>query len=287
MNKLEYLKDRLYISRASYEDAMLPKESNGLIWFSFPAIDKMPCFINAFSTRIGGVSKGDFASWDVSYGRGNDPESVKENIRLLGQAAGFAPERVVLSDQVQSVNVRRVGSADCGNGYNRECSWHDADGIITDEEDVILMTLHADCLPLYFIDTEHTAIGLSHAGWKGSVDGRMVKNTICAMEKEFGTRPRDLMCAIGPAISQESYEVGEDVAKLFRDEFLIEKGDGKFLLDLPASNRQAMIEQGVLEDRIILSGICTCRNKEFFFSQRGHGRKRGNNAAFLGIRSEF
>lgn len=107
---------------------------------------------------------------------------------------------------------------DAGNGLTREREFHDTDGLITDVPGIVLSTFYADCVPLYFVDPVHRAIGLSHSGWRGTVN-RMGKATIEAMRREYGSRPEELCCAIGPSICQDCYEVSEDVAMEFEQTF--------------------------------------------------------------------
>ena len=256
-----------------------------VVWLSFPEMDKEDWCLNVFSTRMGGISTGHLASMNLSFGRegpGNE-ETVRENFRRLGAAAGFAAEDVILSDQTHTTNVRRVGRKDRGSGFLRPLEWTDVDGFITDEPGCVLSTFYADCVPLYFADPRHRAIGLSHSGWKGTAH-KMGAHTVRAMEKAFGTRPEDLLCGIGPSICQDSYEVGEDVARFFRKEFLIEKGNGKFLLDLWAANKAVLTEAGVREENIEMSNLCTSCNADLLFSHRASKGRRGNLGAFLMIR---
>ena len=135
-------------------------------------------------------------------------------------------------------NVLRVGRKQCGIGVTRKRPYTDVDGLITNEPNVVLATFYADCVPLYFVDPVHRAIGLSHSGWRGTVN-RMGKETLIAMNREFGTEAHDVIAAIGPSICQDCYEISQDVAEHFVDEFatiddphasdiLFYKGDGKY-----------------------------------------------------------
>lgn len=100
----------------------------------------------------------------------------------------------------------------------RKRPYTDVDGLITNEPNVVLATFYADCVPLYFVDPVHRAIGLSHSGWRGTVN-RMGKETLIAMNREFGTEAHDVIAAIGPSICQDCYEISQDVAEHFVDEF--------------------------------------------------------------------
>lgn len=261
-------------------------QSGEVVWLSFPRMDQESWCLNAFSTRLGGISKGHLASMNLSFGRegsGNE-ETVRENFRRLGSAAGFSAENLILSDQTHTTNVRRVGKNDRGNGFLRPLEWKDVDDFITDEPECVLSTFYADCVPLYFVDPRHRAIGLSHSGWRGTAQ-KMGAQTIRSMEEAFGTDPEDLLCGIGPSICQDSYEVGEDVAGYFREEFLKDRGNGKYLLDLWAANKAVLMEAGVREENIEISNLCTATNPDILFSHRASKGKRGNLGAFLMIRN--
>ena len=163
----------------------------------------------------------------------------------------------------------------------------DVDGMITDVPGLILATFYADCVPLYFIDPVHHAIGLSHSGWRGTV-GRMGQHTIEVMRREFHSDPGEILAAVGPSICQDCYEVSEDVASAFAKEFsgheceiLIEKGGGKYQLDLWKSNEIVLRDAGILPEHLAVTNLCTCCNPNLLFSHRASHGKRGNLGAFL------
>lgn len=203
---------------SSDETHMQVREKNGVTFLTYPAFENLPEIIHCFSTRLGGVSEGIFSSMNLSFTRGDNENAVKENYRRLGAAVGFAPEDVVSSDQTHTTNVRLVGAEDRGNGITRPRTFHDTDGMITNVPGVVLATYYADCVPLYFVDPVHHAIGLSHSGWRGTV-GKIGKVTIEKMHQEFGSDPAELLTAIGPSICQDCYEVSEDVILEFQNAF--------------------------------------------------------------------
>lgn len=253
----------------------------------FPLLEETGLVRHCFTTRLGGVSVGDCATLNLSFSRGDDIAAVRENYRRLAEALGVSEGQFVLSDQAHTTHVRRVGREDAGNGLVRENRFSQVDGMVTDEPGIVLSTFYADCVPLYFLDPAHRAIGLSHSGWRGTV-ARMGAVTAGTMAREFGTRPEDLLCAIGPSICRDCYEVSEDVAEAFArafpghgDELISHKGNGKFQLDLWRANERVLLDAGVKKEHIALAGICTCCNSGLLFSHRASKGRRGNLGAFL------
>jgi hypothetical protein len=246
---------------------------------------------HCFTTRGGGVSEGIFSTMNLSFTRGDDPDAVLENYRRVAQFFGKTVDDFICTDQTHTTNVKRVGREHAGYGVTRERSYHDIDGLVTDEPGVILSAFFADCVPLYFVDPTHRAIGLSHSGWRGTV-GRMGCATIQTMEREFGTRPEDVRAMIGPSICMDCYEVSADVAEAFYREFpeheaeiLLDKGNGKYQLDLWKANEIVLREAGILPEHLSVSGLCTCCHPDQLFSHRASHGKRGNLAAFLMLKS--
>ena len=242
---------------------------------------------HCFTTRGGGISENEFATMNFSFIRGDKEEAVLENYRRIGLAMGTEIGHFVCTDQTHTTNVRKVTEVDVGKGVVRPKDYTDVDGLITNEPGLVLSTFYADCVPLYFVDPVHKAIGLSHSGWRGTVN-KMGKVTIEAMQKEYGSKPEDLYCAIGPSICQDCYEVSRDVAEEFakafqgyEDEILWQKSAEKFHLNLWKANEIVLLEAGVLPEHLAVTNICTCCNHEELFSHRASKGKRGNLAAFL------
>lgn len=259
----------------------------------YPALNNIEGISHCFSTRLGGVSEDIFTSMNLSFVRGDDENKVMENFKRLASAKGWNIEDMVFSDQTHTTNVRVMSSDDRGKGILRARDYADVDGMVTNEPGLILSTFYADCVPLYFVDPVHKAIGLSHSGWKGTV-GRIGRVTIETMSREYGTNPDDLICAIGPSICQGCYEISYDVAARFMDEFpdnideiLYEKepilGERKFQLNLWRACEVVLMDAGVKPDNIHTTDICTCCNPELLFSHRASHGKRGNLGAFLCI----
>ena len=139
------------------------KEKEGVTFLTYPAFEKLPGFVHGFSTRLGGVSEGIYSSMNLSFTRGDEEEAVRENYRRISSALGFEPEDIVTSDQTHTANVRVITEKDRGNGITRPRPYRDVDGMITNVPGLVLATFYADCVPLYFIDPVHKAVGLSHS----------------------------------------------------------------------------------------------------------------------------
>ena len=282
-----------YIRKPVNQETISLREDNGILYFKFPLLEESGIVRHAFSTRIGGASKGYFGTMNFSFTRGDDREDVLENYQRISQVIGCDVSKMVLSHQTHTTNIRIVTEEDAGKGIWKERDYNDVDGLITNVEGMTLVTFYADCVPLYFVDPVHRAIGLSHSGWKGTVN-RMGLRTIEAMSKSYDSRPEDMLACIGPSICGDCYEVSEDVAEAFLREFgselcygnsiLIDKGNGKYQLDLWAANRIILLSGGILPKHLAVTNVCTKCNPNLLYSHRVMGDKRGNLAAFLSIK---
>ena len=263
-------------------------------FITFPVLSEIPFLTHGFSTRLGGVSSGGFASMNLGSDAapdGDAPENIRENFRRISESIGIDPQSIVISKQVHKTRIRRVEKEDCGKGLFRERDFDEIDGLITNTPKVTLVTKYADCVPLFFVDTKQRAIGLTHSGWRGTVK-KIGKITVERMREEFGSDPADMIAVIGPSICKDCYEVGEEVAKEFMKAFLLNGdndiidpiGNGKYLCNLWAANRAVLTEAGLKKEHIHTSGVCTCCNSELLFSHRKSGGKRGSLAAFLSIK---
>ena len=179
-------------------------------YLEYPLFQETGIVTSAFSTRLGGVSEGYYSSLNLSFDRGDDPARVLENFKRIGASMGVNVEDMVLSKQTHTTNVRVVTAEDKGKGIMQERNYTDVDGMITNVPGICLVTSYADCVPLYFVDPVKKAIGLSHSGWRGTV-GKIGKNTVQLMQENFGSKPEDLLAAVGPSVCMDCYEVSEDV----------------------------------------------------------------------------
>lgn len=283
---------RFIRKRRSREDVIKIKEPLGINGqrvplLYFPFLEENGLVKHCFTTREGGVSQEIFRSLNLSFTRGDRDEDVMENYKILASAMGVELDRFVLADQTHTTNVRVVTETDAGKGLMKPMDYQDVDGLITNVPGLVLSTFFADCTPLYFVDPVHKAIGMSHSGWRGTV-GRMGKVTLDAMAEAYGTKPEDVLCAIGPSICQDCYEISLDVAIRFYHEFpdhgfdiLRDEGNGKYKLDLWKANEIVLLEAGVLPEHLSVTDICTCCNGQLLFSHRATHGKRGNMGGFL------
>ncbi len=261
------------------------REEKGVPYLSFPLLEQTGVVRHGFSTRLGGVSKGHCATMNISTTRGDEPEAIEENRRRIAAAIGVEPTDFTYTHPTHPTNVAVVEEKDRGGKFL------DTDGMVTDVPGICLVTFYADCVPLFFVDPVHRAIGLSHSGWRGTV-GRMGKVTLELMQEQYGTDPTQVFAAIGPSICQECYEVSGDVIGEFQEAFdeslwqglFYEKTDGKYQLDLWRANQIVLTEAGVRREQIAVTNVCTHCNPDILFSHRSTGTARGNLSAFLALR---
>lgn len=266
------------------------KVSEEVPYFSFPILEDTGLVKQGFSTKMGGVSEGKYATMNFTYTRGDNPDHVTENYRRMAKALSVDVEKMVLSYQTHTTNVRLVTEADAGKGIFKEREYKDVDGLITNVPGITLVTFYADCVPLYFLDPVHKAIGLSHSGWRGTVN-RMGEETVNRMGEAFHSRAEDIIACIGPSICKNCYEVGVEVIQEFQkgfhekywEEIYTPKENGKYWLDLWKANEIILLEAGIRKENLGITDICTHCNSDYLFSHRTTGNERGNLAAFLSL----
>lgn len=270
---------------------VLEENTDSVPYLEYPMLKNTGIVRHGFSTRLGGVSEGYYASMNLSFDRGDRKEAVAENFRRIGEALGVRCEDMVLSRQTHTTNVRIVTDADRGKGITRERDYTDVDGLVTNVPGICLVTSYADCVPLFFVDPVKKVIGLSHSGWRGTV-GKIGRKTVELMHERFGSDPADILAAVGPSVCMDCYEVSGDVIEKFKeafsenwwDQLFYEKPDGKYQLDLWKANELIFQESGILPEHIAVTNICTHCNSDILYSHRAAGDKRGNLCAFLALK---
>ena len=238
---------------------------------------------HCFTTRLGGVSKGHLASLNLGVRRGDDPENVAENFRILGKAVGFSLEDLVSTRQTHSDIVWQVGSAQRGTaltlGSSPEC-----DALITNEPETGLVIYTADCTPILLHDPVTGAVGAAHAGWRGTAAAIGAK-TAMEMCRAYGCDPANIRAAIGPNIGFCHFETDADVPeamlRAFGEEvrpFIRPQGD-KYYVNLKEINALSLRRIGV--QHIEISGECTMCQPHRYWSHRITGPNRGSQGAVI------
>lgn len=267
---------------ACYTEPMPYKKFAGLRAFQFKSLASHSVLHGVF-TRQGGVSEEPWASLNVGGGIGDEPANVAENRRRVLSALGRPHASTYDVWQIHSAQILHADEPRLGPPFPK------ADGLITANPQVTLMLRFADCVPVMLLDPITPAIGLVHAGWKGTILGT-VKEGVRGLMHQFGSDPSDILAAIGPAIAAHHYPVGPEVVDAFRrtfgegaSDFLIpENGDIHF--DLSGANAELLRREGV--SQIELSSICTACHLDEWYSHRGEVGRTGRFAAVLALADE-
>jgi YfiH family protein len=235
-------------------------------------------FLNAFSTRLGGVSPLPSNALNLAGFKGDQKENVAENRRRFLEAIGAGNSQLVTARQTHSTERFTVTLPEHIDGPQADC-----DAMITRMTGVLLAVQTADCLPVLIGDTKTGTIAAIHAGWRGTA-GRIVERTVADLMLVHGVNTLDCIAALGPAACKECYEVGQDVIDRYKSEFgywrnLLTnfKADGKAHLDIRAANVQQLRFCGFSEDQIYVADYCTMHQNELFFSYRREGRGQPSN----------
>jgi hypothetical protein len=215
--------------------------------------------------------------FNLSISQTKNIESVITNRKILASAVGLSPNDFVFPIQVHGTNIVKITDENRGKGcFSLTDAFANTDGFITNIQRLCLITMAADCVPIIFFDSIKKAIGVAHAGWKGTVL-RIPRYLIEAMQHEYGTKPRDLIVGIGPSGGPCCYEVGQDVEAEVKNSFsncenIIKNVEDKTIFDMWEANRTTLIEAGVKPGNIQISGICTISsNNKFFSARQGDG----------------
>lgn len=241
-----------------------------------------------FTTRWGGVSAPPFNNLNVGLHVADDAEAVVSNRKIIAEAIGIPLTHWTFAEQVHGDRVAIVTAADAGKGtLLRDTAIEASDAFITKENGLCLAAMYADCVPIYFYDPVNGAIGLAHAGWKGTVM-RIAEKTVQAMTASFGSQVDQLWTVIGPSIGACCYEVDEHVVSRIRqldldDGLFFSTPGGKYLLNLQEVNRQLLQKAGILPSHIELSQMCTSCRTDLLFSHRREQGATGRMLAWLGL----
>lgn len=255
---------------------------------TLPLLDAVPGVRYVVSTRDAARPLGG----DMSFTTGRDnPAAIVANRTALLATIGATPETAAMSGLVHGTAVTVVTDTHGGRGVtDPTTTLRDSDGLITNVPGLTLGMCFADCTPLLVVDPVQRAIGLAHAGWRGTLTG-MPGALVRAMTAAYESDPANLIAVVGPAIGPEVYEVGAEVTEPFAAAFPgiavtrpFPGRPGKSLLDLWTANAAQFERAGLLAEHIGVSGICTLTHGDRFFSHRyaqRHREREGRFAVFL------
>ncbi len=262
---------------------MFKRNINGRCYITDEKLSEISCLRHGFTTARGGFSKGKIEGLNLGFRVGDNIEDVIKNYEAVAADLDMTFSNMVLAKQTHTDNIRVVTKADRGKGLIRESDINDTDGLITNEKNTPLVVFAADCIPVLLTDKDGKAIGAVHAGWRGTVM-KIPQKAVRLMAENYGIAPENIVAAIGPGIGKCCFEVGEEVAREFSEEFVTEKENGKFFVDLWQANYASLREIGVKKENISISKMCTKCGGDEFYSYRRMGEKTGRLGALIELK---
>jgi len=252
-------------------------------------LSAVPGVVHGITRRVPGLGR---AAGNLGYSGDRDRLDAWAMRQRWSVAVGVDPERLAVAGQVHGTAVLRLGAGDAGRGARPGAGRAGiGDALITDEPGVALLSLHADCLPILLVDPDRPAVGVVHAGWRGTV-ADVAGAAVRGMTAAFGSRPDRLLAFLGPAIGPCCYEVGPEVTAAWHgqagdaaEEAVRPKGSRPHF-DLPAANALLLRRAGLAAGRIEQSRICTRCAGDAWFSHRGQGAATGRFGAIVALRDE-
>lgn len=256
-------------------------------FLTFKKLEEYKFIRHAFSTRLGGISKNEYKSMNLRINCSDKYENVIENYKLFCSATNIDFNSLTFTSQTHTNNVRLITSKDKGVGIHKPQNMNNIDALTTNEKGITLVTFHADCIPIFIVDPINKAIGLAHSGWRGTAS-KIAQNLLNVMRENYSSLPQNLICCIGPGIEKSCFEVDDKVLQEFKksgisnqNKYIQEKSNDKFLIDLPGLNKQILLDNGVNNNNIFVSDLCTKCSNDLLFSHRQTGNKRGTMAAMI------
>ncbi len=253
----------------------------GPIYYQFEQWLGSEALTHAVFTRHGGTSRAPWSSLNIGGTVGDDPDAVRQNLRLVYDSLELDSRAACEVWQVHSADAVIANAPVPGRRWLAR-----ADAMVTNKPGVPLLMRFADCVPVLFYDPAHHAVGIAHAGWRGTVS-QVVVSTLRVMQDAFDTRPEQVQAAIGPSIGPDHYQVGPEVVEAINQAFgsthdlIRQASDGSTYLDLWTSNRLALERAGVRS--IEIAGICTASNTIDFYSHRAEHGKTGRFGAVIAL----
>lgn len=255
--------------------------NKGIGYLSIPEFDKTDIVKTAFTTRIGGVSQGSYSSLNLGKNTSDAPFNIEKNLEKVMTALSIS--KIVSLNQVHSDKIITIKKEDLSID-EMQIITGEGDAMVTNQREIGIMTVHADCVPIYFLDTQNGAIGLAHSGWKGTLKNIGGK-TFNTMEKLYNSESRSTLVAIGPGIGLCCFETGKEVYERFKeqysdiDEYSKAMDNNKYFIDLKGLIKKQLEKIGFKD--IIISKDCTVCCPDLFYSHRRDRGITGRMAAIL------
>ncbi len=266
------------------------KEERGIKYYIIEEFLQTGLVEHAFTTKVGGVSKGEYKSLNLGLHVDDKKKDVLENRRRICDILNSDYYNLVAGEQLHNDLIKVVNRADQGRGaVDYKSSISNTDALITDKKGVLLTSYYADCMPILLLDPVREVVGLAHAGWRGTVK-KIAQKTVLKMKEVYGTDPTNILAGIGPAIGECCYQVDKKVIERLAsafdnwEEFVTEDGENKWKLNLAKVNRMQLQEIGVRVENIIESRLCTSCQDELFFSYRRDQGKTGRMASLIKLK---
>lgn len=255
-------------------------------------VQKFPNLKAGFTTKNGGQSKMEFSSLNLGFHVSDSLEAVRQNRNMIADKLSFPLENWVGAVQTHQVQIQKVTKRDRGRGAaDYTSAFKETDGFFTTEKNILLTLCFADCVPIFFFHPQSGAIGIAHAGWKGTVKG-IAEEMIRTFQSE-GYEAKDILVAIGPSICENCYIVDEPVIKLVKNRLEgVDKktynlvNDHQFRLNLKECNREILLKAGVKSEHIQLTNYCTSCHQDYFYSHRRDQGKTGRLMGFIGWKED-
>ncbi len=257
-------------------------------FYSIRSLAALPGLCHGFSTRVGGVSSGSFKAMNLSLNSGEDPDLVEINRCMFIKALDVGNPEIYTVKQVHGSRVIRIERKETPAVEFRQV---EADAIVTDQSDVAIGVLTADCVPILLYDPVHRAVAAVHAGREGTLRS-ILSQVLRRMAGDFDSSPEELYAAVGPAIERDCYEVGEKIAEEVERHLpeageVLSRREGAVYLDLRKMNHLELLENGVRKDRIFHVDLCTaCHPRTFYSYRKSGGGETGRMMALIMLREE-
>ena len=250
---------------------------NAVAYLTFKELEKIPFISHSFSTRLGGISTENFRSMNLGFKTKDSIDNIYENYRLFCESIGVRRENMSFLNQVHGTKIKLVSNENISE-------LGEFDGSVTNIPGITLVTMHADCAPIFAVDCETKSIGLAHAGWRGTTNN-IASELIMSMITNFNSRAKDILCFIGPSIHKCCFEIQDEIIEQFEknSKELIIRKDNKIYADIVECNKINLIREGVKEENIFISDLCTKCNSDFLFSYRAQGSKRFYHGVMVAV----